>query len=108
VLSLEDSDNVGNAPVLSYGSKSTIPLPALESHGHPIIVNEAKRSDDAILKKLTEQILGCWIDPVAKECGVSKCKDSVLERMKKGNSPQGATTLARFLVCYLPVPIVPF
>lgn len=72
------------------------------------IVNEAKKSNITIFDKLSEQVLGRWIDPEAKKCGVSKWKDTVLEQVKKGNSPRGETTQAGILVRYQPVPIAHF
>ena len=49
--------NMSTGSVLSYGSKSIVPLPPPESHDHPIIVNEAKKRNEVIFKKLTEQVL---------------------------------------------------
>ncbi|KAJ7038755.1 hypothetical protein C8F04DRAFT_1255677 [Mycena alexandri] len=44
--------------------------------------------------RLTEQVLGRWIDPDARKRGTSKWKDSVLQNVErgKGNAPGGHTT----------------
>ncbi|KAJ7749535.1 hypothetical protein DFH07DRAFT_746668, partial [Mycena maculata] len=52
--------------------------------------------------KLTEQVVGGWIDKEAKARGVSKWKDSVLRNVEKGkgNAPGGHTTRTGILQPY--------
>jgi len=90
--------------LLSYGNKSTMLPLELESHGRPVssLTRQRKpiQTNPAIFGKLSEQVLRRWIDRVAKKRGVSKWKDSMLEQVKKGNSPRGETTRAGILVRY--------
>ena len=63
---------------------------------HDIVV-EAKRLDPVAFMRLTEQVVGRWIDREAKEEGISKWKDSVLAEVEKGNAPGGQSTRTRDL-----------
>lgn len=58
---------------------------------HDITV-QAKRLDPVIFLRLTEQVVGRWIDPDAKAQGVSQWRKSVLAEVMAGNSPGGKTT----------------
>jgi hypothetical protein len=64
------------------------------------IVTELHKQNYKDFHALTEQVIGRWIDPVAKQRGVSKRKDSVLENVElgKGNSPGGKSTHVGVLV----------
>lgn len=62
------------------------------------IVREAKRLNPKSFSRLTEQVLGRWIDGEAKAQGVSQWKESVLRRIERGNAPGGDTTRAGILV----------
>jgi hypothetical protein len=48
--------------------------------------------------RLTEQVIGRWIDRAAQEEGISKWKDSVLAEVEKGNAPGGQSTRTGILV----------
>jgi hypothetical protein len=64
------------------------------------IAREAKKIDPKVFGALTEQVVGRWIDPVAKAEGISKWKDSVLVQVAKGNAPRGENTKVGVLVCH--------
>jgi hypothetical protein len=64
---------------------------------HDIVV-QAKLIDPMAFLKLTEQVVGRWIDRVAQEEGISKWKDSVLAEVEKGNTPGGQSTRTGILV----------
>ena len=51
-----------------------------------------------MFEKLTEQVIGQWIDPEAKEEGISRWKDSVLAHVECGNAPGGGNTCVGILV----------
>ena len=51
-----------------------------------------------MFEKLTEQVVGRWIDPEAKEEGISQWKDSVLANVEHGNAPGGGNTRVGILV----------
>ncbi|KAJ7114985.1 hypothetical protein C8R44DRAFT_881033 [Mycena epipterygia] len=55
------------------------------------IVREARKLNMGAFWKLTEQVVGTWMDREAKKQGVSKWKDSVLKNVenRKGNAPGG-------------------
>ena len=55
------------------------------------ITNEAKKANPKAFATLTEhwQVVGRWIDPEGKRQGISRWKESILELVKKGNSPGG-------------------
>jgi hypothetical protein len=63
------------------------------------IAKEARKIDPKVFASLTEQVVGRWIDPIAKAEGTSKWKDSVLTQVAKGNSPRGENTRVGVLVC---------
>jgi hypothetical protein len=42
-------------------------------------------------ERLTEQVVGQWIDLEAKEEGISKWKDSILANVEPGSAPAGST-----------------
>ena len=95
--------------VLSYGNKSTMLPLKLESHGHPVSLLTRRRKEILLFSRsFRSKVLGRWVDPVAKKHGVSKWKDSVLEQVKKGNSPRGETTQAGIFVRYQPLPTACF
>ena len=62
------------------------------------IAREARKIDPKVFGTLTEQVVGRWIDPVAKAEGTSKWKDSVLVHVAKGNAPRGENTRVGVLV----------
>lgn len=62
------------------------------------IVKLAKQANPKDFSKLTEQVVGRWMDQEAKKSGISKWKDSVLARVAKGNSPGGQNTRSGILV----------
>jgi len=64
------------------------------------IVKEAKKLNPKVFDRLTEQVVGRWIDPVAKAQGESQWKESVLARVAKGNTPGGQNTTVGILVSY--------
>jgi hypothetical protein len=64
-----------------------------------VIAREAKKSDPKVFGRLMEQVVGRWIDPIAKAEGLSKWKESVLIQVVKGNSPHGHNTRVGILVC---------
>ena len=75
---------------------------AAKRAGHPwspsTIAREARKIDPKVFGTLTEQVVGRWIDPVAKAGGTSKWKDSVLVHVAKGNAPGGENTRVGVLV----------
>ena len=64
---------------------------------HDIAV-QAKRLDPVAFSRLTEQVVGRWIDRDAQAEGISKWKDSVLAAVELGNSPGGQSTRVGILV----------
>ena len=62
------------------------------------ITKEAKKANPKAFATLTEQVVGRWIDPEGKRQGISRWKESVLELVKKGNSPGGDSTRTGILV----------
>jgi len=64
---------------------------------HDIMV-EAKRLDPVTFLRLTEQVIGRWIDREAQAEGISKWKNSVLADVEKGNAPGGQSTRTGILV----------
>jgi hypothetical protein len=65
------------------------------------IVKELQLKNSKSFSRLTEQVVGRWIDPDAKKRGVSRWKETVIERIKQGNAPGGETTRAGILVRHL-------
>lgn len=63
-----------------------------------VIMREAKKIDRKVFARLTEQVVGRWIDQEAKAQGVSKWKDVVLVQVAKGNAPRGENTRVGILV----------
>ncbi len=53
------------------------------------IAREARKIDSKVFATLTEQVVGWWIDPIAKAEGTSKWKDLVLVQVAKGNALGG-------------------
>ncbi|KAJ7467330.1 hypothetical protein B0H11DRAFT_1814098, partial [Mycena galericulata] len=66
------------------------------------IVREARKLNMGAFWKLTEQVVGGWIDKEAKARGESKWKESVLRNVEhgKGNAPGGQTTRTGILQPY--------
>jgi hypothetical protein len=62
------------------------------------ITRRAKLLNKKAFEKLTEQVVGRWIDPEAKEEGISRWKDSVLANVERGNAPGGGNTRVGILV----------
>ena len=62
------------------------------------IALQAKLIDPVAFMRLTEQVVGRWIDRAAQEEGISKWKDSVLAEVEKGNAPGGQSTRTGILV----------
>lgn len=64
------------------------------------IVREARKLNMGAFWKLTEQVVGSWIDKDAKKQGVSKWKESVIKNVEhgKGNAPGGHNTRSGILV----------
>lgn len=64
------------------------------------ILKELRKSNLKDFYRLTEQVIGRWIDADARERGTSKWKDSVLRNVErgKGNAPGGQTTRCGVLV----------
>jgi hypothetical protein len=62
------------------------------------ITKEAQKLDRVIFARLTEQVVGRWIDADAKKRGVSKWTKEILDHVAKGNSPRGESTRAGILV----------
>jgi len=56
------------------------------------ILREVQKMDPISFERLTEQVIGWWIDSEAKSRGVSKWSALVLARVAKGNSPGGKST----------------
>jgi hypothetical protein len=63
-----------------------------------LIMKELHRDNYASFQRLTEQVIGRWIDPEAKAHGESKWKDSVLAHVEHGNSPGRKSTQTGILV----------
>ena len=63
-----------------------------------LIVQEAKKGNPQLFLRLTEQVVGRWIDRDARDAGLNKWKDSVLARVKRGNAPGGENTRFGVLV----------
>ena len=63
------------------------------------ILREAQKSNSPSFARLTEQVIGRWIDDSARSKGVYKWRDSVLARVAAGNSPGGQWTRTGILVC---------
>ncbi|KAJ7798099.1 hypothetical protein B0H14DRAFT_3157086, partial [Mycena olivaceomarginata] len=66
------------------------------------IVQELHRTNLKDFYRLTEQVVGRWIDSEARARGTSKWKDSVLQNVErgKGNAPGGHTTRCGVLYPY--------
>lgn len=64
------------------------------------IVNILNKSNPKVFGRLTEQVLGRWIDREAKAEGISRWSDHTLERVRNGNSPGGQSTRSGILVCH--------
>lgn len=69
------------------------------------ILQEAQKMDRITFSRLTEQVIGRWIDTDAKSKGGSKWSSSVMKRVAAGNSPGGHSTrtgiLVRKIVSYM-------
>jgi hypothetical protein len=63
-----------------------------------LIVQEAKKLNPELFSRLTEQVVGRWIDREARDAGLNKWKDSVLAQVKRGNAPRGENTRFGVLV----------
>lgn len=62
------------------------------------ITRVAKQSNPQLFEGLTSQVLGRWIDSEVQVHGKHKWRDSVLEKVKRGNAPGGGTTRRGILV----------
>jgi hypothetical protein len=62
------------------------------------ILKEVQKMDPISFLRLTEQVIGRWIDQSAKSRGISKWSDLVMARVKVGNSPHSASTRKGVLV----------
>jgi hypothetical protein len=75
---------------------------AAEQAGKPWSPREITQREKLLNKKafekLTEQVVGQWIDPEAKEEGISQWKDSVLANVEHRNAPGGGNTHVGILV----------
>jgi len=63
------------------------------------ITREVRKIDPKVFGALTDQVVGQWIDPIAKAEGTSKWKEPVLMQVAKGNAPGGEDTRVGVLVC---------
>jgi hypothetical protein len=66
-------------------------------------LKELRKTNLKDFYRLTEQVIGRWIDSDARDRGKSKWKDSVLQNVEcgKGNAPGGHTTRCGVLVSLL-------
>ncbi|KAJ6561307.1 hypothetical protein B0H10DRAFT_1801593, partial [Mycena sp. CBHHK59/15] len=64
------------------------------------ILKELHKTNLKDFCRLTEQVIGRWIDADARQQGTSKWKDTVLQNVErgKGNAPGGQTTRCGVLV----------
>lgn len=62
------------------------------------IVRSLKKSNPKDFSRLTPQVVGKWICPIAKKQGVSQWSVKVMARVKRGNQPGGETTRTGVLV----------
>ena len=69
---------------------------------------QAKLLNNKVFKKLTEQVVGQWIDPEAKKEGISQWKDSVLTYVERGNAPGTGNTCVSILVRLFYFPWIPY
>lgn len=58
----------------------------------------SKKGNPKLFLRLTEQVVGRWIDRDTRDAGLNKWKDSVLARVKQGNAPGGENTRFGVLV----------
>jgi hypothetical protein len=65
-----------------------------------LILKEAQKIDPKSFSRLTEQVIGRWIDSKAKDRGVSQWNPSVMARVAAGNSPGGQSTRPGILVSH--------
>jgi len=72
------------------------------------ITRRAKLLNKKAFEKLTEQVVGRWIDPEAKKEGISRWKDSVLAHVEHGNAPGGGNTRVGILVRRSYLPQIPY
>ncbi|RDB29720.1 hypothetical protein Hypma_014168 [Hypsizygus marmoreus] len=61
------------------------------------IVYEAQKLNSDSFARLMEQVVGRWIDPIAKAAGVSKWKEMVMKQVANRSAPGGETTRAGIL-----------
>ncbi|GLB45667.1 hypothetical protein LshimejAT787_2500590 [Lyophyllum shimeji] len=57
-----------------------------------LIVHEAQRLNPKCFAKLSEQVIGRWIDREPKAEGIYRWRASVLEHVRRGNAPGGERT----------------
>jgi len=55
-----------------------------------VILKETQKMDPVSFARLTEQVIGRWIDNKAKGKGISRWSAAVLARVTAGNSPGGS------------------
>jgi len=72
------------------------------------ITRRAKLSNKKAFEKLTEQVVGRWIDPEAKEEGISRWKDSMFANVERENAPGGGNTCVGILVRLFYLPQIPY
>lgn len=72
------------------------------------ITRRAKLLNKKAFDKLTEQVVGRWIDMEAKQEGISRWKNSVLANVERGNAPGGGNTRVGILVCVFYLPHFPY
>ncbi|KAF8068571.1 hypothetical protein FPV67DRAFT_1448488 [Lyophyllum atratum] len=65
-----------------------------------LILREAQRLNPKCFAKLTEQVVGRWIDQEAKAEGIYQWRASILERVRRGNAPGGEQTRFGVLDAY--------
>ncbi|KAJ7704108.1 hypothetical protein B0H17DRAFT_1194016 [Mycena rosella] len=66
------------------------------------IMKALRKANLKTFHRLSEQVIGTWIDPEAKKPGVSKWKNSILKNveLRPGNAPGGQTTQCGALHLY--------
>jgi hypothetical protein len=62
------------------------------------IVRQAQKLNQNAFQKLTERVVGRWIDPEAIKQGISRWKDSVMLHVAKGNALRGENSRVGVLV----------
>ena len=55
--------------------------------------------DPVAFERLTEQVIGRWIDHNARCRGISQWSKAMMERVAAGNAPGGQSTRKGILIC---------